>query len=270
MQLQVAFDAARVALSISFFAYASWSDYKTREVSNNVWIFFAPLALALSLTEFIIYSRSMLVSYGICIALMTGLALLLFYANAFGGADAKALMCLALALPFFPSTLLGNLFQASPISQLFFPITVFSNGVILVFVPVTWILLKNLAWRLKTKRPLFEGEQSKESKAKKLLVLITGFKVHIDTLKEKWHVYPLEDIENQEGNGFKRKLVLMPKDEGRSEIIDRLDGAIQSGKIDDGIWGSPGLPMLILLTVGLVAALFFGDIVWTIISAVLH
>ena len=37
-------------VTAAFLIYASWSDYKTREVSNRVWAIYAPIALALSLS----------------------------------------------------------------------------------------------------------------------------------------------------------------------------------------------------------------------------
>ena len=38
--------AASIAVSLAVLFYASWSDYKTREVSNRVWAIYAPIALA--------------------------------------------------------------------------------------------------------------------------------------------------------------------------------------------------------------------------------
>jgi len=103
---------------------------------------------------------------------------------------------------------------------------------------------------------------------KKILVLITGYKVPINKLEEKWHIYPLEDIEENVQNNPKRKLIVLPKDQGRNAVVDRLANAVRSGAIEDGVWASPGLPMLILITVGLIVALFSGDIIWTLVSLV--
>jgi prepilin signal peptidase PulO-like enzyme (type II secretory pathway) len=61
----------------------------------------------------------------------------------------------------------------------------------------------------------------------------------------------------------------MPRDEGRDEIITRLSKAVDAGKIDAYIWATPGLPMLIFITIGLIIALLFGDIVWMLVSFVL-
>jgi preflagellin peptidase FlaK len=264
-------DAVRTVLALVFLFYASWSDYKTREVSNSVWIIFAPIAFALTLSELFLYEPfDVLPFYCLSFGLTAAFAIVLFYAGGFGGADAKALICIALALPFYPQELLEPLSgQVSPISRMVFPITVFSNAVILVIVPVAYILLRNIYWRMKTDRKLFGEGHQKESFWRKFLVLITGYKVSVAKLKEKWHLYPLEDIEEDSKDKFTRKLIIVSKDEGRNATVDRLAGAVESGKIQDGIWASPGLPMLILITAGLIIALFYGDIVWILVRLLL-
>jgi preflagellin peptidase FlaK len=265
-------EALRILTSLAVLTYASWSDYKTREVSNRVWIVFAPLAFALTFSTLYLYEPlNALLFYGLSFGLTAAFAIIVFYAGGFGGADAKALMCLALALPFYPENLPSYLpisQQVSPISTMIFPITVFSNAVVLVIVLIAYILVRNLYWRQKTGRKLFEGDQKTEAFWRKLLVLITSYKVSVDKLKEKWHLYPLEDIEENE-SGSKRKLVIISRDENRNTTVDRLAKAFETGKIQDGIWTSPGLPMLVLITAGLVTALFYGDLVWIFVRLLL-
>ncbi len=265
-ETQALIEAAKVCLTLIFFIYASWSDHKTREVSNNVWILFAPPAFALTFAELFLFDFSALPFFGLCFGLTAAFAVILFYAGGFGGADAKALMCLALALPFYPQELLAPLSsQASPIMNVFFPLTVFSNSVLLAALTAIYLLIRNLTWRRRTGRALFEGEQNTEAFSKKLIVLVTGYKVSVKRLKEKWHLYPLEDLEKKE-NVTKRKLVLMPKDEGRNAIVERLENAVEKGEIQDLVWATPGLPMLIFMTAGLVIALIYGDVIWALIS----
>ena len=258
----------RIIISLIFLTYASWSDFKKREVSNKVWVLLAPLAFTLTFLDVYFYEPSLLPSYGICFGLTATFAVILFYSGAFGGADAKALMCLALALPFYPKNLLTLLpREASPISQVFFPLTVFSNSVLLAALTAFYMLLRNVFWRQKTGEKLFDGHED-ESFGRKLLVLITGYKVPFEKLREKWHLYPLEDIETAEDE-LRRRLIVVPKDEGREAILERLTSAIKTGKIQNAVWASPGLPMLIFITFGLFMALFIGDIVWIFVSFLL-
>lgn len=261
-------EGLRISACLILLTYASWSDYKTREVINNVWILFAPVALALSFVEIRFYGFSP-VSYGTCFGLTLAFALILFYSGGFGGADAKALMCLALALPFYPKNLLTPLSrEISPISQVIFPMTVFSNSVLLASATAIYMLAGNVFRRQTTGEKLFGEKYRNESFGRKLLVLVTGRKVSIDKLKKKWHLYPLEDVEDVESEP-RRKLVVLPKDEGRDAMVKRLSKAVETGKIQNNIWATPGLPMLIFITAGLIMALFFGDIVWTCINFLL-
>jgi preflagellin peptidase FlaK len=263
------FAIVKVALTLTFLVYASWNDYKTREVSNRVWMFFAPIAFALSLAELLLYDIGRLPRFGLVLGVITAFALLLFYAGGFGGADSKALICIAIALPFFPDRLLTPLFVEglSPLAQNIFPFTIFSNSILVAAGSVLVMLLVNTKQRLTIGKRVFEGTLAAESIWKKILVLMTGYKVPLARLQEKWHVYPLEDIIEEENGetSLKRKLLVMPKDEGREEIVKRLSGGVASGKIDSHVFATPGLPMLIFITVGLIISLFFGDIVWLLI-----
>ena len=263
-------EGLRIVASLILFTYASLSDYKIREVSNKVWIIFAPPVFTLTLIGLYVYEVSQLPFYGMSFGVTAAFAIILFYSGAFGGADAKALMCLALALPFYPENLFAPLSRMiSPISQNFFPITVFSNGVLLAAATAGYMFLNNILWHKRTGKKLFDEGLKNESFGKKILVLITGYKVSVNKLKEKWHIYPLEDIEESAENCFKRKLVVIPRDEGRNATVERLSRAIETKKIDDTIWATPGLPLLIFMTAGLIITLFFGDIIWVFLRLLL-
>ncbi|HXX87913.1 MAG TPA: A24 family peptidase C-terminal domain-containing protein [Candidatus Acidoferrum sp.] len=264
------FDLARSSIALLFLLYASWSDYKTREVSNKVWLIFGPVAFALTTIELFLYGTSDLIPYAICFGLTSCFAILLFYTGGFGGADAKALMCLALALPFYPERILTPITnQVSLISEKFFPITVFTNSVLFAAFTAVALLLYNLFRRLRTHEDLFQGDLKSESIGKKIVVMLTAYKVPVEELEKKWHVYPLEDVQKNDEDKPKRKLILLPKDEGRKEIVERIDQAVKNGTIQNSIWATPGLPMLIFILAGLITALFFGDIVWICIRLLL-
>ena len=248
--------------------YSSWSDYKTREVSNRVWVIYAPLALALTLADLFLFEPSKLLFFGISVGVTVGLALLLFYAGGFGGADSKALMCIALALPFAPLALITPLLAVSPTSQIIFPITIFGNAVLFAAASGIYMILRNVIWHQKTKTKMFPGALASESIWKKSVVLITGYKMSVAKVKEKWHIFPMEDVDYQFIN-LKRKLVIVPHDEGREKIVEHLSQATQEGKIEGYVWATPGLPMLIFVTLGLVVALVLGDFVWLLVRFVL-
>jgi preflagellin peptidase FlaK len=256
-------DAARVLLSLSFLLYASWSDWKQREVSNKVWIVFAPLAFLMTTVQFVLYAQGLLFNFALSFAITSVMAIALFYAGAFGGADAKALMCLALALP-YPVYLIPNVRLFLPV----FPFTVFSNAVVFAALSAVYALGRNLLWRLRNDTGLFAGLED-ESVGRKILALVTGYKVEPAALERNPHIFPLEDITDEKNGENKRLLLTFPKDETREAIVARITSAKSEGKIQDGVWVTPGLPLLIFITLGLIIALLFGDVIWIILRLIM-
>jgi preflagellin peptidase FlaK len=256
-------DGARILLCLSFLIYASWSDYKTREVSNKVWVILGPTALILTTFQFLFFSTQpfqLIISYVLSFAITSVLALTVFYVGGFGGADAKAFICIALALPVYPGYLLPQPGFVSPL----FPLSIFTNSVLLGALSVFYALFRNVLWVTKNKRNLFEGFKT-ESFGHKILALISGYKVRMSEL-ENSHMFPIEDTKISEDGEKKRKLLAFPKYEEREEIITRLKETI---KEECEIWGTPGLPLLIFITAGLIIALTFGDIVWFLLGSIL-
>jgi len=272
---------ARIIVTLVFLCYASWSDFKTREVSNNVWIIFAPIAFLLTAAQFLFFPPigdvfQSMIYYGLSFAITSVFSIALFYVGAFGGADAKALMCIALAIP-EPSSIkaLSDFSSAAfhitlPLSgfvSFIFPITVFSNGVIVAALSVFYALFRNLLWRQRTGQRLFEGYKN-ESFGRKTLTLLCGYKVSVADFKKSF-LYPLEDAQTIPSGETERRLLFFPKDENRDEIVDKLVKAESEGKIQNMVWATPGLPMLIFITIGLILAFSVGDIVWIVISQIL-
>jgi len=201
-----------------------------------------------------------LYTYALSFIITSALALALFYAGAFGGADAKALICLALALPSYPTYLLKSPQNiVSPV----FPIIVFTNAVLLAALAAVYAVLRNLAWKSRNEKGFFEGLE-KESIGRKILTLLCGYKVKITELETVEHLYPLEDIYVTETGESRRRLLVFPKDEEREAIVERILEAAGEGKLENEVWITPGLPMLIFITAGLIVALTFGDIIWAI------
>jgi archaeal preflagellin peptidase FlaK len=222
--------------------------------------------LVLSLSELLLFESTQLPFYALSFGVTAGLALLLFYAGGFGGADSKALMCIALALPFAPITLFTPILTqaASPTSQLIFPITIFGNSVLFAAASGVYMIVRNVVWHKKTKTKMFAGSLASESIGKKIIVLITGYKMKLSKVKEKWHIFPMEDIDGSFVY-LKRSLVVVPRDDGREKILERLSKAVDEGKIDGYVWATPGLPMLIFVALGLIVALLLGDFVWLLV-----
>ena len=259
-------EGLQVFVSLVFLFYASWSDLKTREVSNVVWALFAPIGLTLTLIQLFFFeagSSGQFFWFGISVGITSMLALALFYAGAYGGADAKALICLSLTLPFYPTNFI-NLASDSPI----FPLSVFSNAVIIAALSVVYVLLRNIVWQQRTGKPFFEGFKG-ESMGRKFLTLLSGYKIRLDKLEKDEFLYPLEDVQKSETGETKRTLVVFPKDEEREDIVQRIVATAKQQTNIDWVWATPGLPMLVFITAGLIVALVFGDFVWIALAHLL-
>lgn len=99
--------------------YASFQDIKTREIDDRVWLLVIPLGAILTAIEIFTTPGYPLLLSGLSIILSVILALALFYAGLYGGADAKALIAIAATLPLPPYTQF-----ISP----FYPLAVFGNA----------------------------------------------------------------------------------------------------------------------------------------------
>jgi archaeal preflagellin peptidase FlaK len=87
------------AVASVFLLFAGVQDWRTREVSNKIWLLFFPTALAFFAFQFI--SEPVFLAWALTVSVVVSAAsVALFYAGAFGGADAKALICLSVAAPF--------------------------------------------------------------------------------------------------------------------------------------------------------------------------
>ena len=76
-----------------------------------------------------------------------------------------------------------------------FPITIFGNAVLFAAASGVYMIFRNVIWHKKTKTKFFPGTLASEGIGKKLLVLITGYKMNVGNVKEKWHLFPMEDME---------------------------------------------------------------------------
>lgn len=256
-------DLLRVLVSLSFLSASSWQDYKSREVSNRMWVLFAPTGFALTLLkcylEYTAEKTSFIFLWVFSIAITAGISLTLFYMGFFGGADAKALMCLSIAIPTYPEFSSTRFYVLMPI----FPLAVLANAVLASSMLVLVILCYNLIKYARLKGALFEGLEH-EPLWRKILVFITGIKIDPKKLKSSSHYIPLEYVTKEKNGEFTRHLKVSP----RLEMED--SGELKIEEFNGEVWVTPGLPFLIFVTGGFVAALLFGDFVTWLMNIVLN
>jgi preflagellin peptidase FlaK len=246
-----------VAVTLFFFGLGSILDLRSREVDDRVWLVYGPVGLLLTIiTLFVDPSRIILTALSVGIAFV--LAIGLFYFGLFGGADAKAIMCLGLAIPLVPRGFPGLLGYAHP----FFPIVVLVTGFLCSVLAAVWLGMENLLSYTRVGSTMFQGLEH-ESKWRKGLAMISGYRTQIDRLRSVFYLYPMEEI-IQAPDGARRSFKLFVDAESdRDKMVSEFANAYSKLNLQSQVWVTPGLPMLVFMTAGLLVTLVFGDILFS-------
>lgn len=245
-------DFIRIALCAVMLVYSSIMDLRSREVSNWTWVAFAPIGAILDIYETLYLKITDPVLYLIVpVSLSAVLAFAFFYLGLYGGADAKAFITVAILVPYHPHLITPYLGTFSPV----YPLTVFTDSAIMAGLFALLLLVRNIAWGLRTKNEMFKGLE-KEPLWKKGLVLLSCIKVEAGNLKGPPYEYPAEVIADSG-----RKLRLMPNtndDEAATAMFKQLVEEVGLKEV----WVSPTLPFLLFISLGFFSSLLFGDFVF--------
>ncbi|MEM3028303.1 MAG: A24 family peptidase [Candidatus Bathyarchaeia archaeon] len=246
-------DLTRFFFTLAILSYGAVSDFKKREVANELWMIGLPaglfltalrLALKFEVGTLLIFATSALCSFL--------LGLVLFYLGFAGGADAKALFFLGLSLPLYPEEAFKPLSPVLPI----FPLTVFNNAILLSLCVPGMIALRNLSQALKGSKVLGEV---KAGTLGKLFLLFSSYRVSIADLRKKRYLNPAEKPLKDECVIVRKPIYFMPAENDREKLIEEIEIYASKGFYDDGILASPTLPMVLFLALGLVLGIF-GDL----------
>jgi archaeal preflagellin peptidase FlaK len=257
-------DLAALFLTVGVLIAASLSDLKTREVSNKFWLVYGQGAVLLFALRLIFSPDAipiLLVAGGATIVV----AFLLFQFGVMGGADSKALMCLALALPVAPS-FLTPLWQP-PFVFYPFPIAILVNSFLLSIGSAVFLLARNLFKRASAGK-LFQGFE-RESVLRKALVLLTSYKTSFSVLESKPYLYPAEEVSVVDSKPVRQFHLVASAAEERDKLVTGLENYKEQGLFSDGVWVTPGLPHLVFITASLMVTLVVGDLMmWLFFRAV--
>ena len=220
-------DPIRLIVGMTILLYASYTDFKHREAENFLWIIMGGFGVL-----FMAFAGYDLGLVAISILLTIPMAIVLVFAG-MGGADAKALMAIAVLTPLIPHMNIGIEFPlwTAPV-ELPFSIIVLINALLLFLgIPLMFLLL-NAA------RGDFEFPTA-----------LLGYKMRACDIGTSF-VWPMEKIVEE-----KRITTILPQ--------KNVDPAIFG---DEVIWVTPKVPFLIPLTAGYAISFIFGDILFWIIS----
>jgi preflagellin peptidase FlaK len=234
-------DIIRLITGTVLLTYASYTDIKTRRAANILWVIMASIGAILIIIQFLYVKDGFPnIWYLAFIPIMIGLMYLFFQMRLlFGGADAKALMALAILVPIQP------IIWSFPFLRLDFSLPgswiIFANAIILfLFIPISLILYNLIKRNIKFPHSLL------------------GYVITIEKAKQTF-VWPMEKIKDG-----KRKLVYMPKN---FDVDEELAEFEKLGIKE--IWVTPKIPFMIPLLAGFLAAFFLGDILLQIVRVLL-
>jgi preflagellin peptidase FlaK len=242
-----------IAITISFFVYAAISDIRTREVSDNIWLVYGPIGLAVTAYRTFV-QPSLIVPTAASIGLSVLVAFGLVFFGLSGGADAKAMICLGLTLPLPPAVGSPILGYVHP----FYPIIILVTGYVCSLSVAVWMLARNTLSIARDRSNLFEGLEN-ESRWKKALALVTGYPTGITRLKSTFYLYPMECVIEGE-HGPRRTLQLYSNvDVDRDQLVSEFIHSLWKVGSPEIVWVTPGLPMLVFLLLAVIITLVFGD-----------
>jgi len=234
-------NAIRLITGLILLSYASYTDVKTRRAANMLWVIMAIIGIILLPIQYFFVENGFDNDwYLIFIPIMIALMYLFFQMRLlFGGADAKALMALAILVPIQP-TLLNEQF---PIWKSFMPGSwiIFANATILFLLIPLSLLIYNIGKR-NVKFPHS----------------LLGYVITVEKAKQKF-VWPLEKIKDG-----KRKLMYMPKN---FDIDEELAEFERQGIRE--IWVTPKIPFMIPLLIGFLVSFFLGDLLLQLVRVLL-
>lgn len=215
--------AIRIILAFSMLAIGCFFDIWKREVHDYLWIGFSGASLAILLVEPSPMGAIIEIGYALLIA---PIVIIVWRMGLFGGADAFALMTLAVIAPQF--TLSENVIT---------PFTTLSNAAFLFVVPLLVNALRNVTSIIKHEN-IFEGFN--ETTGKKIIAMFIGYRA-----KNPQYGF---SIEKQDG------------------AIKKLEFSFHHAENEEfantsNTWITPGIPYLLLITGGFIIQIIYGDII---------
>jgi len=215
-----------MGLALTMLIVGSVIDVWKREIHDYYWIVFGSIGFLLVFISSDLISNLLTIAFALIIA---PFVILVWRIGLFGGADAFALIALAVIAPM--ATIGENIVT---------PFTALSNAALLFIVPFLINVTRNMIAQIKGEH-IFEGFD--ESAGKKIAAILMGYKA-----KNPKFGFAIEKIENG-----KKKLDLAFHHAENQEFCTKPN-----------TWITPGVPYLLLITGGFIIQLFYGDILLSI------
>jgi len=257
MELIEVTELASIIVSIAFLSVSSIYDLKTREVEDWMWLAYGPIGLALTILRLFLNPSNIVITL-IAIAVGVVISLALGYFGLFGGADAKAMICLSVTLPVNPTTIHPILGYVHP----FFPVVVVIEAFFCSASLAVWFGLTNLFRYLRSGKRMFEGLES-EPWWRKAVACVLGYPVSLAKLQSQFYLYPIEEMKSSNGVSERSFRLYVSAETDRDQLVSELSNSLTGIDGKSTIWVTPGIPMLLFILIALILALVFGDAIFS-------
>jgi len=250
-------DIIVVVFCFSCLIYASWTDIKSRSVTNWLWLLMIVVGIPLATYDILIYRIPFLIPLTFSLLFTFALSYLCFRLNLFGGADAKSLICISLLIPthpcfrFFSHHFPISLSVNNELVLFPFAISTLLNATILTLIVLLALFCYNLLiLRLDELR-------------KNVGLLFIGYKLPIDKLTDVKHTRLIHLYEEKEGR-LEKKFIFggMEIDRG---IIEKLKKYAAVGELDKEVWVTPDLPFILFITAGFLISVLYGNFLFVFV-----
>ncbi len=211
-----------IGLALVMLGVASVIDVWKREIHDYFWIIFGVIGFLLIFLSPDLISDLFTLGFSLIIA---PIVIIMWRIGFFGGADAFALIALAVIAPMAT-------FSETPIT----PFTTLSNAVILFVIPFIVNVLRNVIAQIKGEN-IFEGFE--ETTGRKIIAILMGYRA-----KNPKFGFSIEKTKKG-----KKKLNLKLHHAENQDFCTKPD-----------TWITPGIPYLLLITGGFLIQLVYGDI----------
>ena len=230
--------AVKFLIGLAFLIQASRMDLRSRIVPNRVWKLMLLSLLPFTVVEVLFFPHTLIELYLAFFQaiFVISLAYLFYRLGFYGGADAKALMVLAVTFPFYPSL------SPFPILIRGFSLAFSTLANAVIFAPLfaLYFLIINLV------------KEGVGGFAESKLYYFIGKRVPADSIPE--HHSLLEYVDDH-GNVVRLRRGVEPD----SRMLKRLERAKKDGTLER-VWVTPQIPFIVFMTIGYVMALVLGDV----------
>jgi preflagellin peptidase FlaK len=212
-----------ILLALTMLIVGSIIDVWKREIHDYYWIGFASVGFLMVFFSEDLFSNLLKIGFALIIA---PFVILVWRIGLFGGADAFALIALAVIAPM--ATISENSVT---------PFTTLSNAAVLFIIPFFINIIRNAISQIRGEN-IFEGFD--ESLGKKIIAMLIGYRD-----RNPKFAFSIEKTENG-----KKKFSLTMHHAEDEEFCTTPN-----------TWITPGIPYLLLITGGFAIQLYYGDVI---------